>query len=85
MVSKVLVVIGGLNWGLIGLGMLKSSDWNVVHMLLGSWPVVEAIVYILVGVAALVKLFGCPCKKCRAACAACSVEGGMDGKMDTGM
>lgn len=61
----VLVVIGGLNWGLVGLGMLMNSDWNVVGMLLGSWPMVLAIVYLLVGIATLVKLFGCPCKKCK--------------------
>jgi len=61
----VLVIIGALNWGLVGAGMLMNSDWNVVNMLLGSWPTVEAIVYILVGVCALVKIFGCPCKKCK--------------------
>lgn len=82
MVSKVLVVIGGLNWGLVGLGMLMSSDWNVVHMLVGSWPTVEAVVYLLVGVAAVVKLVGCRCSKCKAACASCSVE---DHKMEGGM
>lgn len=64
-VGWVLVIIGGLNWGLVGAGMLAGSDWNVVHMLLGSWPTVEAIVYLLVGVSALVKIFGCPCKKCK--------------------
>lgn len=63
-VSKILLIIGGLNWGLVGVGMLMSSDWNVVHKLLGSWSAVEAVVYILVGVAAVVKIFGCRCKKC---------------------
>ena len=68
MIGKVLLIVGGLNWGLVGVGMLMSSDWNVVHMLLGAWPVVEAIVYILVGIAAVVKIFGCKCKKCQAPC-----------------
>lgn len=61
----VLVAIGGLNWGLVGLGMLMGSDWNVVGMLLGSWPMVLSIVYLLVGIATVVKIFGCPCKKCK--------------------
>ncbi len=61
----VLVIIGGLNWGLVGLGMLMGSDLNLVSMLLGSWPMVVAIVYLLVGIATLVKIFGCPCKKCK--------------------
>ena len=67
-IVKVLLIIGGLNWGLVGVGMLMDSDLNVVSMLLGSWPVVEAIVYILVGVAAIMKVFGCRCKTCSGAC-----------------
>ena len=71
---RVLLVVGGLNWGLVGLGMLlgKGAEWNVINMLLGSWPVVEAIIYSLVGIAAVIKLIGCKCKKCVATCASCS-------------
>ncbi len=50
MLNKVafwLLVIGGLNWGLTALG------WNVVNMLLGAWPMVETIVYVLVGLSAI--------------------------------
>jgi uncharacterized membrane protein YuzA (DUF378 family) len=64
MIAKWLLVIGGLNWGLVGVGMLMKTDWNVVGMLLGSWPMVAAIVYILVGVAAVMKIFGCKCMTC---------------------
>ncbi len=71
-VGKWLLVIGGLNWGLVGVGMFMSANWNVVNMLLGSWPVVEAVVYILVGVAAVMKLVGCKCSKC--ANCTCGVE-----------
>ena len=80
--GKVLLIIGGLNWGLVGLGMLMGggSNWNVINLLLGSWQVVEGIVYVLVGLAALYKIFGCRCAKCKAACAACSAES-MDKKM----
>ncbi len=73
-IGKILLIIGGANWGLVGVGMLMSSNWNVVNLLLGSWPVVEAIVYILVGVAAVMKIFGCKCKKCMAACASCCTD-----------
>ncbi len=52
-ITRVLVVVGGINWGLIGLGMLMSKDWNVVNMILGGVPMLEAIVYILVGLAAI--------------------------------
>ena len=64
-VSLVLLLVGGLNWGLVGLGMLMGSNLNVVNALLGSWPTVEAIVYLLVGLAALkVVVFCAMGKKC---------------------
>lgn len=64
--GKILLIIGGLNWGLVGVGMLLGSadSWNVVHMLLGSVPVLEAVIYVLVGLAAIMKVFGCRCKTC---------------------
>jgi len=49
MAAFVLLVVGGLNWGLSALG------YNVVNMLLGSWPMVEKIVYILVGLSAVLE------------------------------
>lgn len=52
-IARILVVVGSINWGLVGLGMLMGSDWNVVHMILGSVPMLEAIVYVLVGLAAV--------------------------------
>jgi uncharacterized protein len=53
MIAFILLVIGGLNWGLIGLGGFAGADWNVVNMILGSWPQVEWIVYVLVGLSAI--------------------------------
>ena len=52
-VTMVLLIAGGLNMGLVGLGTLISSDLNVLNALFGSWPTVEAIVYLLIGLAAL--------------------------------
>ncbi|HWH16361.1 MAG TPA: DUF378 domain-containing protein [Candidatus Paceibacterota bacterium] len=49
----VLTIIGGLNWGLVGLGGFMGTNLNLVNLLLGSWPQVEWIVYILVGLSAL--------------------------------
>jgi uncharacterized membrane protein YuzA (DUF378 family) len=52
-----LLVIGALNWGLVGLGWLMGgADWNVVHLILGKWMKIEAIVYVLVGLAGVYKL-----------------------------
>ena len=52
-IAFILVVIGGLNWGLVALGSWMGSNWNVVNLLVGSWPTVESIVYLLVGLSAL--------------------------------
>ena len=46
--SWILLTVGGLNWGLIGF-----FNWNLVNALLGAWPVVERIVYALVGLSAV--------------------------------
>lgn len=69
MIAKILVIVGGVNWGLVGVGMLFGSDWNVVKMILGFAPTIEAIVYLLVGVSAVMMIFGCKCGKCKETCA----------------
>lgn len=65
-ISFILVIIGGLNWGLVGLGGFAGANWNVVHLILGAWPTVEWIVYVLVGLGALVLLFSHKkdCRQC---------------------
>lgn len=56
-IAFVLVVIGGLNWGLVALGSYMDSNWNIVNLLLGSWPTIETLVYLLVGLSALFLVF----------------------------
>ena len=69
MTAKILVVIGAINWGLVGIGMLLNSDWNIVRMIFGFiWSPLEAIVYILVGLSAVMLLCGCKCGKCKGTC-----------------
>ncbi|MGI5841172.1 MAG: DUF378 domain-containing protein [Patescibacteria group bacterium] len=48
----VLLIIGGINWGLIGL-----FGFDLVLALFGSVPIIARIIYILVGVSALYVLF----------------------------
>ncbi len=48
MVAFTLLVVGGLNWGLVSLFNL-----NLVNVVVGAWPVVEKLVYVLVGVSAV--------------------------------
>lgn len=61
-----LVLVGAINWGLIGVGyFVGGSDWNVVRMIFGSIPVLESVIYILVGASAVVSIVGCPCGMCK--------------------
>ena len=48
MLAFPLMVVGALNWGLVGL-----LNFNLVESLLGSWPLVVKIVYLAVGAAAV--------------------------------
>jgi uncharacterized membrane protein YuzA (DUF378 family) len=56
MVAWILVMVGGINWGLIGIGGFMGSNLNVLNLVLGSMPQIEWIVYILVGVAAVYEI-----------------------------
>ncbi|OGH43010.1 MAG: hypothetical protein A3B53_03575 [Candidatus Levybacteria bacterium RIFCSPLOWO2_01_FULL_42_15] len=49
MVTVILVLVGALNWGLVGL-----LNLNLVTTLLGGVPALEKLVYVLVGVSAVV-------------------------------
>ena len=55
-----LVIIGALSWGAVG-----AAGINPLEKLLGSYPMALKVVYILVGVAGLMKLVmcfkACPC------------------------
>ncbi len=68
MVAWILLIVGGLNWLLVGLGGFMGANWNVVSMILGSWPQVEWFVYILVGLSAVYEVVTHKgnCKHCSA-------------------
>lgn len=48
-----LVIIGALNWGLVGLGMFLETELNVVNILFGFSPLLEALIYLIIGLAGL--------------------------------
>ena len=51
-IAMILLIIGGLNWGLVGL-----FNFNLVAAIFGANTTITNIIYILVGVAALWSLF----------------------------
>lgn len=48
-----ILIVAGVIWGLVGLGYFLGTNLNVVNLIVGSWPAVENIVYILVGICAV--------------------------------
>ena len=50
-VALVLIIVGGLNWGLVGI-----LDFNLVSALFGDMSAVSRIVYVLVGLSAVYML-----------------------------
>lgn len=61
MVSFALVVVGAINWGLVGL-----FNFNLVELVFGAVPWLERLVYVLVGVAGVVLIatHKAECKVC---------------------
>ena len=51
LITLILVIVGGLNWGLVGL-----LDWDLVAALFGAGSTLARIVYILVGISAIWQL-----------------------------
>jgi hypothetical protein len=47
-VAAVLLVVGGLNWGLVG-----AAQFDLVATLFGAMSLLSRVVYVLVGVAAV--------------------------------
>jgi uncharacterized membrane protein YuzA (DUF378 family) len=52
LLALALLVIGGLNWGLIG-----CFDFNLITYLFNRTPEVVTVIYILVGLAAVYRIF----------------------------
>jgi hypothetical protein len=50
--ALILLIIGGLNWGLVGI-----MGFNLVETIFGSIPILVKIVYDLVGLAALYTIY----------------------------
>lgn len=68
MIAFMLLLVGGLNWLLVGL-----AGWDIGELVGGQGALISRVVYILVGLAALWELatHAKNCKQCKA-CGACS-------------
>jgi hypothetical protein len=51
-IALILVIIGGLNWGLVGF-----FSFDLVEAIFGAMSIVSKIVYALVGIAALYSIY----------------------------
>ncbi len=53
-IAKILVLIGALNWGLVGI-----ANFNLVAAIFGELNLISRIIYILVGVSAIFLIISC--------------------------
>ena len=51
-IAMVLLIVGGLNWGLVGL-----ADFNLVAAIFGEQSALSRIIYVLVGLSALWSIY----------------------------
>ena len=58
-IAYVLVIIGAINWGLVGLNSFSaiSYNWDLVGLLFSSMPWLGAVVYLLVGLSGIWIIF----------------------------
>lgn len=70
-IAFILVVVGALNWGLVG-----AAGWNLVDMLLGAGSMLSKIVYVVVGVSGLFLVF-----THKKDCKSCESKGSMQAPM----
>ena len=57
-----LVIIGALNWGLVG-----ALQFNLVEAIFGAGSGLSRVIYVLVGLAGIMKLVSC-FKECPCSC-----------------
>lgn len=50
-IALIFTIIGGIVWGLVGL-----FDFNLVDYIFGSIPIIVKIIYIIVGICALINI-----------------------------
>lgn len=58
-ISLLLVIVGAINWGLVGIAgfVSQTANWNLVNLIFGSIPELEWAIYVLVGLAGLYELY----------------------------
>ena len=47
------LIVAGIIWGLVGFGYFINTNLNIINLILGGVPVIENIVYLVVGVCAI--------------------------------
>ena len=51
-IAAILLVVGGLNWFLVG-----AFEFDLVKFIFGSLPLIQKLIYIIVGLAAFYQIF----------------------------
>jgi uncharacterized membrane protein YuzA (DUF378 family) len=79
MIAWILIIVGALNWGLVGI-----FNFNLVSAIFGDMTVLSRIIYILVGVSAVWMIIDMKGGKCCGAMCPCG-NGACKGECVSGM
>lgn len=55
--ARILLIIGGLNWGLVGLGYFIGKELNFIDLFSNYYANLPAIIYSVIGAAAILLIF----------------------------
>lgn len=55
--ARILLIIGGINWGLVGLGIFLKKDLNFIDLFSSYYNDLPAIIYSVIGLAAIWLIF----------------------------
>ena len=77
-IAEILILVGAINWGLVGIGGFIRTNLNVVNIIFGSIPWLESVIFILVGLSGVMKIVGCRCGICarNTSCGTCGTSCG---------
>jgi uncharacterized membrane protein YuzA (DUF378 family) len=82
-IAWILLIVGGINWGLVAIGNFIGSNLDVVNLIFGG-GLVANIVYLLVGISAIACVSSCCCtsKTCRTPKKDMNMNQGQGGSMN---
>lgn len=56
-IAKFFLILGGINWGVFGIGILLGRNFNLIGLLSAFYPILPTILYLLIGFFSFILIF----------------------------